>query len=191
MSAMVSSNDAVDPFAALCALERSCNPLALAAPPRESPADLSWNSPEQALIFDVGGMLWALPRPWIREVIRQPRLTRIPNAAAELQGLINLRGILVPVLDLAMLLGLAGSTTAPAVVICLQQGRQVVGLGARKVLGLRNMTAGLQRDVPAPGVTCPHAWCGALALQPGLWAGVLDWPGLLAFSGVQDEASPE
>lgn len=191
MSAMVSSNDAADPFAALCALERSCNSLALAAPPRESPADLSWNSLEQALIFDVEGMLWALPRPWIREVIRHPRLTRIPNAAAELQGLTNLRGILVPVLDLAALSGLPGSTTAPAVVICLQQGRQVVGLGARKVLGLRSMTAGLRRDVPAPGVTCPQAWCGALAIEPGLWAGVLDWPRLLAFSGVQDETSPE
>ena len=190
MSAMVSSNDVDDPFAALCALERSCNPLALIAPPRESLADLSWNSPEQALIFDVGGMLWALPRPWIREVIRQPRLTRIPNAAAELQGLINLRGILVPVLDLAVLLGQPGSTV-PAVVICLQQGRQVVGLGARKVLGLRNMTAGLQRDVPSPAVACPHAWYGALALQHEQWAGVLDWPSLLAFSAVQDEVSPE
>lgn len=190
MSAMVSLHYAADPFAALCALERSCNPLALATPPLESSADISWHSPQQALIFDVGGMLWALPRLWISEVIRQPRLTRIPNAAAELQGLINLRGILVPVLDLAVLLGLPGST-APAVVICLQQGRQVVGLGARKVQGLRNMTGGLQRDVPAPGVACPHVWCGALALQPGLWAGVLDWPDLLAVSGVQDESSPE
>lgn len=191
MSAMVSLNDAADPFAALCALERSCNPLALAATHRESPSERSWNAPEQALIFDVGGMLWALPRPWIREVIRQPRLTRIPNAAAELQGLTNLRGILVPVLDLAVLLGLPGSTTTPAVVICLQQGRQVVGLGARKLLGLRNTTAGLQRDVPAPVLACPQAWRGAFALQPGLWAGVLDWPGLLAFSGVQGEISPE
>lgn len=189
MSAMVSLNDAADPFAALCALERSCNPALVTLPP-ESSSDLSWHSPQQALIFDVGGMLWALPRLWISEVIRQPRLTRIPNATTELQGLINLRGILVPVLDLAVLLGLPGST-GPAVVICLQQGRQVVGLGASKVLGLRNMTAGLLRDIPAPGLACAHVWCGALALHPGVWAGVLDWPGLLAFSAVQDEASPE
>jgi len=113
MSAMVSSNDAADPFAALCALERSCNPLALAVTSCESPAGLSRNFPEQALIFEMGERLWALPRPWVKEVIRQPRLTRIPNAAAELQGLINLRGILVPVLDLAMLLGLTGPQWRP------------------------------------------------------------------------------
>jgi chemotaxis signal transduction protein len=191
MSAMISSNDAADPFAALCALERSCNPSTLAVTLRVSPGGLPWNFPEQALIFEMGEMLWALPRLWVREVIRQPRLTRIPNAAAELQGLINLRGILAPVLDLAVLLGLTGSTPAPAVVICLQQGRQIVGLSAHKVLGLRNMAAGLRCDIPAPGVACPHAWCGAVAWQPGLWAGVLDWPRLLAFSGVQDELSPE
>jgi chemotaxis signal transduction protein len=190
MSAMVSSNDAADPFAALCALERSCNPSALAVTSCESPAGLSRNFPEQALIFEMGEMLWALPRPWVKEVIRQPRLTRIPNAAAEIQGLINLRGILAPVLDLAMLLGLTGPSMAPAVVICLQQGRQIVGLGARKVLGLRNMTAGLQRAAPAPAVSFPQVWCGALVIEPGLWAGVLDWPRLLAFSAMRDETSP-
>ena len=119
MRTMVSLKDTADPFAALCALERSCNPLALTSTQRDSPSDLSWHSSKQALIFDVGGMLWALPRSWITEVVRQPRLARIPNAARELQGLTNVRGILVPVLDLAALLGLAGSaTTAPAVVIC-------------------------------------------------------------------------
>jgi chemotaxis signal transduction protein len=189
MSAVALPNDAADPFTALCEMERVCNPSAFASTHPTSQSARSSGSPKQALVFEAGGMLWALPRPWVREVIRQPRLTRIPNAAAEIQGLTNLRGILVPVLDLGALLGLAGFTTVPAMAICLQQGRQLVGLGARRVLGLRPMPVGLQRDVSVPALAHPQAWCGALALEQGLWAGVLDWPHLLQSSGIEEVAS--
>jgi chemotaxis signal transduction protein len=189
MSAVALSNDAVDPFTALCELERACNSSDFASTHATSQSVRSSGSPKQALVFEAGGMLWALPRLWVREVIRQPRLTRIPNATTEIQGLTNLRGLLVPVLDLSALLDLAGPTTAPAVAICLQQGRQLVGLGARRVLGLRPMSAGLQRDVPVSALAQPQAWCGALTLEQGLWAGVLNWPDLLKSSGIEEAAS--
>lgn len=186
----MSSTHAVgDPFAALLAMEQSCNPSAEGVS-QESVFRLFEPTLNQALIFEVNGTLWALPLHWIREVVRQPRLTRIPNSAKELQGLVNLRGVLAPVLDLVALLGLSGPSTTPAVVICLQQGRQIVGLGAQRILGMRRMAGGLQSIAPKQPWNNSVAWHGALAWQPGLWAGVPDWASLLASSGEQVPGQP-
>ena len=75
-----------DPFATLCRLDRLCR----AGPIRPSP-EASWSeveSPEaaQVLVFETDGWLLALPQPWVTEVLRRPRLTRIPNAPDAIQG---------------------------------------------------------------------------------------------------------
>lgn len=61
----------------------------------------------QYLTFHVGSELMACPIATIREVIEYTGLTRIPTSSACVPGVLNLRGAVVPVIDLSVRLGRA------------------------------------------------------------------------------------
>lgn len=63
------------------------------------------NDHRQFLAFCLGGDFFAIPVEQIREIIEYAPLTTIPGLPAFLRGLINLRGTVVPVLDLQVRLG--------------------------------------------------------------------------------------
>jgi purine-binding chemotaxis protein CheW len=56
---------------------------------------------EHLLIVEVGGQLFAFAASHLREVIPWRRATRIPGAPQPVRGLINLRGALIVVADVA------------------------------------------------------------------------------------------
>ena len=72
----------------------------------------------QALVLAVGDDRYALPMAQVREVVEARVLTRLPEAPGTVLGLINVRGRVIPVLDLGLLLGLGalGSVGGIAVV---------------------------------------------------------------------------
>jgi purine-binding chemotaxis protein CheW len=56
--------------------------------------------------FWIGSELCGLPVSTIQEVIRPPRLTRVPLAPENVAGVVNLRGHILPVVSLRRRLGL-------------------------------------------------------------------------------------
>jgi purine-binding chemotaxis protein CheW len=59
----------------------------------------------QYLMFNLGGETFGVGIHAIREIIEYPGVTTIPLAPAFLHGVINLRGAVVPVLDLSVRFG--------------------------------------------------------------------------------------
>lgn len=59
------------------------------------------------LTFELRGGEYALPVQRVREVLEYVPATRVPSTARSLHGVIDLRGRVVPVVDLAVRLGLA------------------------------------------------------------------------------------
>ena len=55
--------------------------------------------------FEVGGLTVAIDVAQLREVVRHQPATPLPGAPASIEGVIDLRGTLVPVVDLGRLLG--------------------------------------------------------------------------------------
>jgi purine-binding chemotaxis protein CheW len=55
--------------------------------------------------FEVGGRVYALDVTYIREVIRWQPVTPLPKAPSLIEGVIDLRGAVVPVVDLGRALG--------------------------------------------------------------------------------------
>jgi purine-binding chemotaxis protein CheW len=51
------------------------------------------------VVFEIGGVRYALPAPAVREVVRAVTIVPLPDAPPIVEGLINVRGVLVPVLD--------------------------------------------------------------------------------------------
>jgi purine-binding chemotaxis protein CheW len=57
-------------------------------------------APLEFLIFELGGQRFGLPVPDVREIVRAVCPVPLPGAPALVEGVINLRGRVVPVLDL-------------------------------------------------------------------------------------------
>ncbi|MFN5527530.1 chemotaxis protein CheW [Bradyrhizobium sp.] len=55
----------------------------------------------------IGGQLFGLPISRVQDVFMPERVTRVPLSSAEIAGVLNLRGRIVPVIDMRARLGLA------------------------------------------------------------------------------------
>lgn len=62
------------------------------------------------LTFALAGSDYAIPLGRVREVVTCRAIVRVPNANEVLRGVMNLRGSVIPVLDLACRLGLGRTT---------------------------------------------------------------------------------
>jgi purine-binding chemotaxis protein CheW len=75
----------------------------------------------QYLTFTVAGEEYALGILRVKEIIEYDTLTRVPSVAPWIRGVINLRGSVVPVLDLAIKLGLGeGAITRRTCVVIVE-----------------------------------------------------------------------
>lgn len=91
----------------------------------------------------------ALPVTHVREILRLPELTRVPNAPRPVAGIMNLRGHVLPVVDTQALLGLPCvlPTDASRVLVFLFDNREV-GLIVDEANGLERLQVELVQSVP-------------------------------------------
>ena len=66
---------------------------------------LEGESPTQFVTFQLGTEEYALEIGRVQEIIRLPEITRVPRAPGFIQGVVNLRGRILPVVDLRGRLG--------------------------------------------------------------------------------------
>ena len=84
---------------------------------------------EQIVVLDVGNESYGIPVQRVREIIRVPPITRVPNGPDFLEGVINLRGQVIPVMDLRKHLGItSGDETRRSRVVVSELGPHTVGL---------------------------------------------------------------
>jgi len=83
----------------------------------------------QLVVFNIGKELYGVGIDAVHEIVKVPDITEVPDAPAFLQGVINLRGKIVPVVDLRKRMNLDGKerTKASRVLITENDGR-LVGL---------------------------------------------------------------
>jgi purine-binding chemotaxis protein CheW len=86
----------------------------------------------QYLTFNLGGEVFALDIEKVREVLDFTAVTRVPRMPAFMRGVINLRGSVIPVVDLRIKFGMAVSTTTVNTCIIITE---VMVDGDRTVLG--------------------------------------------------------
>jgi len=65
----------------------------------------------------------------VHEIIRIPEITRLPNTPSYIKGVINLRGSVVPVVDMRERFGLPqGTQTDQTRIIVIESGDKLIGL---------------------------------------------------------------
>lgn len=110
----------------------------------------------QWLSFRIGEQDYAIDILSVQEVRRYEPATRIAQSAAELLGVLNLRGTIVPIVDLRLQLGASQSACdAGTVVIVLHVGTRVFGLVVDGVDEVIDLAPGQLRPLPpmADGAT--------------------------------------
>lgn len=112
-------------------------------------ADSTMRQEVQLACFRVGSGLYALDIMSIREIIRPQKLTSIPKAPRFIEGVINLRGAVIPVADLRKRFEqpCTEENRKNRIIIC-SVGRMIVGLLVDEVLEVRRY--GRQDIAPAP-----------------------------------------
>lgn len=93
------------------------------------------------VIVEGAGTLFAIQQGAVREVVPARMLTRLPGAPAAVRGLLNVRGALVTVVDLATRFGRGAAVDdEPSVVIVVTESR-VLGLLVDDVIDVQAYSA--------------------------------------------------
>jgi purine-binding chemotaxis protein CheW len=63
------------------------------------------NLTEKYLVFYLENQLYALPGDQILEILNMEKITRVPNLPAYIKGVVNIRGEIIPLIDLKIRFG--------------------------------------------------------------------------------------
>ncbi|MDA8429492.1 MAG: chemotaxis protein CheW [Geobacteraceae bacterium] len=89
----------------------------------------------QLACFNLGDNLFAIDIMRIKEIILPQKLSSLPNASRFLEGVINLRGAVIPVMDMRKRLGMPDASegkTGKLLIVSL--ARQILALAVDNVL---------------------------------------------------------
>ena len=123
-----------DPYALLAELERRCKQCAEGLPAQEEAVEL-WNG----IGFVLAGRKYVAPMGEIGEILHLPRFTQVPGVKGWMNGVANVRGRLLPIMDLAHFFGLKGSarTNRDKRVLVVERGEVFSGLIVDSVQGMQ------------------------------------------------------
>ncbi len=83
----------------------------------------------QLVSFRLGQELFGIEITKVREIILLTEITRIPQAESHVKGVINLRNMVIPVIDPQIMFGLPESSpTEESRIMVLQSGKKTVGI---------------------------------------------------------------
>jgi twitching motility protein PilI len=174
------------PFELLAELERRGRAVsALVA--QESPSSREW----VGVALRMAGEVYLVAREETREVLGVPAaLTRVPGARSWLKGLANVRGQLLPVLDLRQFLGSGVTPATRNTRIVVANHREIpAGLMVDEVLGFRRFAESeFSGEAPPTVVRCERYLAGAFRRGAEHWP-VLSLRTLLESPSFQDAAA--
>jgi purine-binding chemotaxis protein CheW len=110
------------------------------------------NSPAlHAVIFRIGEVVCAAPAGIVREILPRLPATRIPGVPEEVEGLVNVRGTLLTVLDGHLLLQQERRPSDEGAIVVLEVRGRSYGLGVGQVLDFLEVPAAAvveRRELP-------------------------------------------
>jgi len=103
----------------------------------------------QFVSFTVGAEEYAVDIMQVREIKGWTDVTVLPNQPAYMRGVLNLRGLIVPIIDLRARFGAARTEAAANhVVVIVAIGERIVGMLVDKVSDILTVNMAEIRDVP-------------------------------------------
>jgi purine-binding chemotaxis protein CheW len=145
-------------------------------------------APSQFISFAIGDDQYGVDIMAVREIKGWSEITHLPKQPDYVRGVLNLRGVIVPIVDLRCRFG-QGLTEATAlhIVIIVQIGSRPVGLLADRVLDIVSLDESEIQPVPRIARGSRADFLSGLVTVEGAMIALIDLPSLLALQ-VGDDA---
>ncbi|MCP4969783.1 MAG: chemotaxis protein CheW [Arcobacter sp.] len=113
------------------------------------------------MTFELGSMKYAIELPKIREILTYPEIiTNLPNTTNWVKGLINLRGEVVPILDIRIKFntGEAIYNENTAVIAVITEDDRMIGIVVDKVDDVQRLDTSILAQVSDMGSAIPSKY---------------------------------
>ncbi len=126
----------------------------------------------------------------VREIKEWSGVTQLPNQPDYMRGVLNLRGVMVPIIDLRCRFGQGLSDATPVhVVIVVQVGNKTVGLLADRVLDIVSVEASRIQPVPQVSRSSQANFLSGLVTVDETMIALIDLPKLLSESAGEADSA--
>lgn len=146
-------------------------------------------TPTQVISFAIGDDQYGVDIMAVREIKGWAEITHLPKQPEYVRGVLNLRGVIVPIVDLRCRFG-QGLTepTALHIVIIVQIASRQIGLLADRVLDIVSFEAAQVQPVPRlANASRVNFLAGLVTAESGMIA-LIDLPNLLALDVSEDQS---
>lgn len=114
---------------------------------------------ERAVVVRVGGVEFGIEVRRVREVLRAPPITRVPYPPPAVLGIVSVRGMLIPVVDLGeRLLGKPSTRDGRLVIVRDPEQEGSIGLLVDGVLDLIPLNDSGSEPPPEVEASLPSGW---------------------------------
>jgi purine-binding chemotaxis protein CheW len=144
----------------------------------------------ECISFSIGEEQYGVDIMAVREIKGWSEITHLPKQPDYVRGVLNLRGVMVPIIDLRCRFG-QGHTEASAlhVVIVVQVEARLIGLLADRVLDILSFEASQIQAVPKIASSSSVDFLSGLVTLDGAMIALIDLPNLLS-EGDDPETAP-
>jgi purine-binding chemotaxis protein CheW len=145
----------------------------------------------QFISFAIGDDQYGVDIMSVREIKGWSEITHLPKQPEYVRGVLNLRGVMVPIIDLRCRFGQGLTNATPIhIVIIVQVGPRQVGLLADRVLDIVSIDASKIQPVPRIAQASRIDFLSGLVTVDSSMIALIDLPNLLSVPvGEDDEAA--
>jgi purine-binding chemotaxis protein CheW len=148
-----------------------------------APADAGGLELSQFISFAIGDEHYGVDIMAVREIKGWSQITHLPRQPDYMRGVLNLRGVMVPIIDLRCRFGQGMTQATPLhIVIVVQIGSRHIGMLADRVLDIVATNAAQIQPVPRVGANARADFLsGLITIETGMIA-LIDLSRLLSES---------
>jgi purine-binding chemotaxis protein CheW len=141
----------------------------------------------ELLSVRIGAQEFAMDIRSIREIRGWIASTHLPHAPSFIKGMINLRGTVLVVIDLAERLGLPSQEPSPAsVVVVVEHGDRIAGLLVDAVCDIITVTDDMRQPIPETGISTPREYVEGLIMMENRIVSIVAISALMPDAAVQE-----
>jgi purine-binding chemotaxis protein CheW len=148
-----------------------------------SPSDASGSAapPSQLISFAIGDDQYGVDIMAVREIKGWTEITHLPKQPDYVRGVLNLRGVIVPIIDLRCRFGQGLTEATPLhIVIIVQIAAKPIGLLADRVLDIVSLDEAQIQPVPRIAQASRVDFLSGLVTIEGTMIALIDLPNLLS-----------
>jgi purine-binding chemotaxis protein CheW len=155
-----------------------------------------WNGARSLEVLTLGlqGEIFALEAGYVREILDLMPITEVPNGAPFVNGLINVRGKVVPLADLRLKFGMEQTpptidTRIVVIEVEIDGNPMIVGIRADKVYEITQVAAAALEETPRIGMRWRPDYIRCIGKRGADFIVVLDIERIFSLAPYRDESS--